>query len=312
MQLRSWLGTLILFAAAATAAVAATAADPVALLVQVNGAVQVQRAGQPAAVAAAVGMPLHANDQLLLAKDARAVVLYRTGKKETLAQSARIAPPAGRQQSGMFQQTVKTLGQVATTDARSQPNRQGMIRPIAGSAVPILPRNEILLLTTRPTFAWFSVPDADSYTLQIREQGGTPLRFHTGPDTVWTLPSTERQLRPGVVYEWTVAAADEGRPAEVQRFRIAGKKERRMVDKQLKQIRSSGLNPTEDGLFLAALAYRDAGFLYAADQALTQLEGQGGGHGRPFHMLRGEVYNALGWLDAAERHFVLADQTPAE
>ncbi|HET6762881.1 MAG TPA: hypothetical protein VFH27_04390, partial [Longimicrobiaceae bacterium] len=193
---------------------ARAAVDPVAVVVRLVGRVQVQR-GAAAAKAAAVGMPLLPGDQVVVPAGGQAVVLYRTGRTQMLQQSARIAAPTAAQPNGVFRQTVRTLSQVASTDARTQPNRQGMIRPISGAAVPISPRNEIRVRGGRPTFTWFAVPEVRDYEIQLRRVDGTPgpvVRYPVGADTTWTVPASSPALEPGGTYEWSVAWPD-GRAA---------------------------------------------------------------------------------------------------
>lgn len=287
------------------AAAQAAASEPVALVVQVSGEVQLRR-GAAAAAPARVGMPLLVGDEVIVAQGARAVLLHRSGRTETRTASGRIAAPAAGQPSGMFQQTMRTLAQVATSDARTQPNRQGMIRPIAGGAVAISPRNELRVLATRPGFAWFRVPDAGTYTLQLRRSDGTPQRFALGADTAWTLPDSMPALERGAEYEWAVAAGENGRISQVQRFRVATDEEALALEGALQLLRDAGLDPEGDGLLLAALAYRDAGFLYEAAHALDRAAAGGAQLDAAFHLLRGEVYDALGRLDEAERAFEAA------
>ncbi|MBI4545208.1 MAG: hypothetical protein HY703_08440 [Gemmatimonadetes bacterium] len=318
---RRLIASALLVAALITGAAAAVAsADPVAVLIQVNGAVRVQRSGQRAPVGATLGMSLMDGDRVIVAAGARAVLLYRTGRTQTATASLTVAAPAENRPGGLFNQTVRTLTQVATTDARTQPNRQGMIRPIAGAAVPVSPRNRINVLDVRPTFLWFRIPEAAGYTVQIRraetkppltddpaDTAWKPVRYDVGADTTWTLPGSENPLVPGAFYEWTVAAADGGRVAEPQRFRIISAPEYTALARSLGGISAMGLDPAGDGLFMAALAYRDAGLFYEADRALNRLEAAGAGTGRAFHLLRGEVYDALGLLQAAAEAFRRAE-----
>ncbi len=249
LHLSVWLLVLIL----AGAAFATVASEPAAVVVQVGGTVEVQRAGQAASIPTAVGMRLVPGDRVLIRTGGRAVLLHHTGRMETISQSTTIPAPQGQQSSELFAQTVSTLAQVAATDARTQPNRQGMIRPIAGTPVGIAPRNEIALLQDRPTFAWFQVPGARGYTIQIPPVGGRPVRYQTGPDTIWTLPDSEPSLAAGTVYEGTVAAVGGGRLAEVNRFRIATEEERELLAAALRALAAGGLDPQNEGLLLAAV-----------------------------------------------------------
>jgi hypothetical protein len=297
----------------------APANDPAAIVIQVNGDVAVQRSGQSARTPATVGLTLLAGDRVMVPGGAKAVLLHRTGRMETVTADATVVEPATREPAGLFAQTVRTLTQVATTDARTQPNRQGMIRPIAGAAAPILPRNGLTVLELRPTFTWYRLPDATGYTVQLRLvdgpcEGGAPesrpelcrpVRYDAAQDTSWTVPRHASPLIPGALYEWTVGTAG-GRPAPVQRFRVATPEAYTAVAGVLRELAAAGMDPGGDGLFLAALAYRDAGLFYEASGALDRLASAGAGSGAAFHHLRGEVYDALGLLDEADAAFKLA------
>ncbi len=284
----------------------ATAGTPTAVLVQVSGDVQVQRGST--ALRGAVGSALMVGDRIQIGPHSRATLLHSTGAVEVMQVSALVAARSSRS-SPVFEQTLATLAQIATTDARSQPNRQGMIRPAPGTAVPVSPRNGIKILDPTPQFIWLSIPDANSYTLQVKPADGEPIRFQTDSDTAWTLPE-HRALRPGVSYQWTAGRTLDGRTAPIQSFRMATHEERSRLQSVFDEIRSWGLAPETDGLFLAAMAYRNGGFFYDANDALNRLDAADEGHGRAFHLLRAEVFDALGRLDDAARHLELADAAP--
>jgi hypothetical protein len=306
MRNRVLLLAVTAFAWAAAPAPAAAAVDPVAVMVRVTGRVQVQR-GSAAAAEAKVGMQLLPGDQVVVPAGGQAVVLYRTGRTQTLAQSGRIAAPAAARPNGVFRQTVRTLGQVASTDARTQPNRQGMIRPIAGAAVPISPRNEIRVRGGRPTFTWFAVPEVTDYEIQLRRVDGGPVtRYPVGADTSWMLPASAPALEPGATYEWSVAWPD-GRAAVPQRFRVATAAEEAAVSRSIRGLWDVGLNPRGDGLLMAAVIYRNAGFLYDARRSLDELALTRLPVGRDYHLLRASVYDALGMLENAQTEYAAAD-----
>jgi hypothetical protein len=284
--------------------------EAVAVVVQAAGAVLVERRGG-ASEAASPGTRLSDGDHLTLADGARAVLLYGSGRtrvvEASLAVQAEGAPEAAG--AGLFRRTVATLGQVARADARARPNRQGMIRPIPGAAVAISPRNGVTVRAGRPTFSWFAVPDATSYTLQLRPEGGAPVRFEAGADTVWTLAETHPALAPGTIYMWTVAADPSGRPALLQSFRVATAEEQAEVDAALALLAAAGLDPEAEGLLVAAVVLHDAGFLYDARAALDRLE-ERGELGREARLLRAEILDALGELEAAARDFEYAAPAP--
>lgn len=273
--------------------------DPAAVLVHSQGAVEVRRAGASTPSAARIGMDLFAGDLIVVGSGGRAVLLYRTGKLVEAKQPHRVEEPAGESRSGLFQQTMRTLTQVATVDAGSRPNRQGMIRPIPGQPDPIDPGHDLALLGRSPIFTWYRVDEAPGYVLQLRRDGERPRRYTLGADTTWALPDS-LALEPGSVYEWTVAAQGEGRPGVPQRFRVASEAEKAAVEARLSEIRAGGIDPGGSGRFLAAVVYRDAGFPYSADEQLRALDGAGA-QGAAFHRVWAEVLSTLGRDGEARR-----------
>jgi hypothetical protein len=286
-------------------AVAAASTDAVALLVKFQGGVVVERAGGSGAVGGEVGMQLLPGDRVMVPQGAEAVVLYRTGRLVRASSAVTIEEVAEEGASTLFTNTVRTLGQVATTDARTQPNRQGMIRPIAGSPVPVAPRNGIRVVSERPTFTWLAAP-VSGYTIQIRKEApetGRPVRFDVGSDTAWSRPDPEPPLERGATYAWTVGGEGIGRVAPMQRFKVASADDVATVEAVLHGLAEAGIDPATDGLFLAALGYREAGLYYEALRALDRLAEEGAGAGPSYYMLRGELLDAIGDLEAAEKAF---------
>ena len=295
----------------ATTAFTSWHAEPSAVVVQISGAVQVQRSGQTAPVKATVGLSLLPGDKVIVGSSSKAVLLYKTGRMQTTSETVTIEDAQRDKPGGLFNQTVTTLVQVATTNARTQPNRQGMIRPIQGEPAPISPRNNVKVADLHPTFTWFKLSGVSGYTVQVRRiepLPSKPERFNAGSDTTWLYPSNAAPLIPGAVYEWTVAG-NGGRPATVQRFRVMSSDDFTRVAETLKELTTAGIDPLGDGLFLSALAYRDAGLMYDAGRLLERLE-VAGARGKAYLLLRGEVYDALGDLDAAAKAFAAADAEP--
>jgi len=302
----------LMLAAAVAAAAAVRPPDPVALLVKFQGDVSVMHVDAQEAIAGAVGMQLVPGDQLMVGDGAEAVVLYKTGRLVRAASTVTIEEVESAESSSLFTNTMRTLGQVATTDARTQPNRQGMIRPIAGAPTPIAPRNRIKVLDVRPTFTWFHVDGTEDYMVQLQRQGQdtpAPVRYRVGADTTWTLPRTDPPLVPGATYVWTVGSPA-GRVAEPKQFTVASAEDIAAIQEAMTGLIAAGIDPSTDGLFLTALAYRDAGLYYEAERAVREIEENGNGNGRAFFMLKGEILDALGKVDAAERAFDMAETLP--
>lgn len=310
--IRPLLLPILLLAAGSWGVTALAAqADPVAVMVRVAGAVQVHPGGRAQPVRGAAGVQLRPGARVVVPTGAQAILLWRTGKRETLTRSTVIQAPRGARRGGVFQQTVRTLREVATTDAGVHPNRQGMIRPLAGAPVPLEPRGELRVSTDRPRFAWSPAAGATSYLLQIRDtQTGEVRRYPAGADSVWHIPHGQPSLAWGGVYEWSVAT-DGGRASPPQRFRVAPWLAVDSVNARLAELREAEIDPEQDGLFLAALLWLEGGFPYEAARALDRLAARGEGSGRPFHQLRGEVYDRLGMLEKAAAAFQAAEAEPA-
>src|SRR5262249_1535025 len=117
-------------------------------------------------------------------------------------------------------------------------------------------------------------------------------------------------LPPGSEFEWTVGATP-GRISSYRgRFRTITIDEFKPINDLIHELAANHLNST-DGLFLIALAYRDAGLYYEASHALDRLAEFGSGKGRAFFMLRGDILDKLGDLEGAARAFAAADAEPA-
>jgi tetratricopeptide (TPR) repeat protein len=294
--------------AVGTALVLATTAhaqqSPAALIIKVSGAVNV-KIGNAAPVAAAAGTPLSVGDQIL-PDGGQVVVVHSTGRKQDVSAALTIEAPSASQ-SGAFGRAAGVLASAATSNARSAPNRQGMIRPVPGEPVLVSPRNGVTVMTTRPTFTWLTVDGAKGYMIQIRRQGGAFIRLES-PDTTFTLPASAPALMPGETYTWTVAPMGAGRPTREQPFTVIGGTEYAAVQNDLLALADNDLDPFTDGLFLAVTIYSDAGLFYEAAAALTFLEASGSPLSAQAWLLRGEIYDALGELDHARDAFDRADE----
>ncbi len=277
--------------------------DPAALVVRLQGSVQIRHAGTTGP--AAQGTRLVVGDEVLPADGARAILITRTGAQQVVTEATTIQEPRGGGNPDMFARAISTLSQAASADARTAGGRQGMIRPIPGEPVLVAPRNGLTVTTAHPTFAWLPVEGATAYTLQIRRvDGSRPARYEvTG--TEWTLPEAEAALEAGATYAWTVAPKG-GRPTREQRFTIIGSEVRETLDTTLGDIRAMGLDPMEDGLFLTAVIFRDLGLFYDAASALEGLE-EAGEMSADLYLLKGEILNVLGHEEEARKAFDKAD-----
>ena len=280
---------------------AAAQDGPAAVVVKVTGTVQIQ-SGDGAPAPATVGTRLAVGDQVIPGSGAEATVLSRAGQKQVLTEATTIAAPDNVDRGDMATRTLGVLAQAATSNARSVPNRQGMIRPIPGEPTPLTPRNGIRTLNTRPTLTWAAVEGATEYTVQIRRTGQAPMRFQSS-DTVFALP---QDLEAGQTYYWTVAAGR--RAAREDSVVIASNDERELVHASMEAITQLGFDPQDDGQLLALIVYVDMGMHYEALEALRAIEESGASLGADALLLKGEVLDAMGRVDEAREAFDAADQ----
>lgn len=280
---------------------------PAAVIVKVDGSVQIRPGGGEAGPAS-VGTRLSVGDQIVPGAGGRAVVVSRTGATRTVTEAVTIQAPSAGDDGDIFARTVQVLSQAASSDARSQPNRQGMIRPIPGQPTQVGPRNSIAVLEVRPTFQWHEVEGARGYVIQIRREGAPPKRYETGPDTTWTLPDSAEALARGETYLWTIAPTGMGRPAREQVFEVATEDTYEGVTENLESLEAAGLDPAADGLFLAAVVYREAGLFYDAADALEALSDDGTPMSADAYFLLGEVLDRLGRLEEARSAFDQGDR----
>lgn len=277
-------------------------AEPVALVVRVQGEVRVERGG--VSVPAAAGQRLLAGDRVVPAPSARALLVVRSGAQQVVDGPTTLAAPSAAQPADLFARAVATLAQAATLDA-TLGGRQGMIRPIPGRATLLAPANGLTVLPRRPSFRWTATPDARYELMLRRVEGGRPQIFDVGTDTTWTLPPGTPELVPGATYAWTVfvGGRDGGRPLPQQEFRVVSMGERDALEARIDAIRSLGFDPSGDGRVLAAIVFRQLGFFYAADEVLAALQQDHVAMSADLHRLHGEVLAELGDAEGARRAF---------
>lgn len=281
---------------------------PVAVVVSLDGPVRVQ-AGDATPRAATVGTRLTMGDRVLPGEGGRAVLLLSTGATRVVTHQATIQAPEG-DRAELFSRTVRALSRAADSPARSRPNRQGMIRPVSGAPEIVSPRNDIPVRSVRPTFSWIPAEgqEASEYRIQIREEGGDPIRFHVGEATTWTLPEEAPALTPGATYWWTVGPRGRGRPSREMQFQVLSLDRHDALNEQMGALLSAGLDPEGDGAFMAAVIYREAGLYYDAARSLDFLEEKGGPLGVNALLLKGEIMDFMGDLEAARDAFDAADR----
>jgi len=291
-----------------TAGTMAAQSTPVGVILKVDGTVEVV-SGDADPVAAAVGTRVAPRDRVVPRSGGSALVVLRGGQRVQVTEAYTVpSPDASPGSDDAFSRVSDVMGRVASMNRENLADRQGMIRPVPGEAVPVEPRNELTVMSTRPAFVWHGVDGASSYTVQIRRPGSAPVRFHDVPDTTFTYPADAPPLIPGEEYWWTVAPGSSGRATREQRFSVIGPDAYAAVARELRALSESGLDPAGDGAFLAAVLFRDAELYYAAEGALSYLERTGAEMSADAYLMKGEILATLGRIDDARRAFDRADE----
>ncbi len=281
--------------------------DPAALVIRVDGDVDVTHGDEPP-TPASVGEQMFVGDGVIPDDGSRAVLITRGGAQQIVTEQTTIAEPRGGGSTDIFDRALATLAQAANTNT-STGGRQGMIRPIPGQTALVAPRNDLTVSSARPTFQWTATP-GQSYDLMLRSlEGGRPMVFEAGNDTTWTLPDSLPDLEFGSGYQWTVFVGGRrgGRAMQPQNFRVIGLEETFEMEEYLEQIAVFGLDPMTDGLFLTVVAYRDMGLFYEAREALEAVEREAS-LSWELYRLKGEILAELGHEAEARAAFDRADE----
>ena len=292
--------------AGSQAAPLAAQGDPAALVIRVQGEVDVTH-GSAAPAPASVGEQMFVGDGVLPSTGSRAILITRAGAQQVVTERTSIAAPTEVGNPDIFERALATLAQAAGTDATTG-GRQGMIRPIPGQTALVSPRNALNVASPRPTFTWTATP-GQSYDIMLRQlEGGRPVVYEVGTDTVWALPDSAADLERGAEYQWTIFVGGRrgGRALPPQDFRVIGLEESVDLKDYLEEISVFGLDPRGDGLFLTVVAYRDLGLFYEAREAMEAVEA-GGPLSWELYKLKGEILAEIGHEEEARAAFDRAD-----
>ncbi len=281
---------------------------PVGVILNVDGTVRVTGSDGQSREAGA-GTRVSATERIVPASGGSALLVLRGGERVEVTEEYAVPSPGASSEDGdMFSRASQVLGRVASTNTENLADRQGMIRPIPGEPVLVAPRNELAVMSPRPTFTWYGVNGASGYTLQIRQPGERPRRFEGIPDTTFTYPEDAPPLAHGEEYWWTVAPAGSGRATREQRFSVVDGETYQQVKSDLRSLEDAGLDPEGDGAFLAAVVHWEAGLYYEAARTLEKLEASGEAMSADAYLLKGDVMATMGRLEAAREAFDRADE----
>lgn len=290
-----------------TVAAPISAQDPVALVIRVQGDVDV-RHGDGTPAPAAVGEQMYAGDGVLPGDGSRAILVTSAGGQQVVTEETTLTAPRSAGNSDLFERAMRTLARAASADGATG-GRQGMIRPLTCGVTPVAPRNELLVAEPTPTIEWEG-PEGQTYDLMVQKLGSgeRPQVFEVGEATSFTFTEGEA-LDTGAEYAWTVfpGGRQTGRPCEQMRFRVMSLEENVELQDYMDEISVFGLDPFTDGLFLTVVAYRDLGLFYNARDALLDVQSQAT-LSADLYLLLGEIFTELGQGEDARGAFDRADE----
>lgn len=298
--------TLSLLAASAIAS-PLVAQDPVALVIRVQGDVDV-RHGDGAPAPAAVGEQMFVGDGVMPGEGSRAILVTRTGGQQVVTEETTMQAPRGAGNPDIFDRAMRTLARAASADGATG-GRQGMIRPLTCGVAPISPRNDLLITGTTPTFTWSAI-EGQTYEVMVQHLGSgqRPQIFDVGTDTTFTLPDSSA-LASGGRFAWTIipGGRPNGRACEQMHFRTMSLEDSVELEDYMDEISVFGLDPMGDGLFLTVVAFRDMELFYDARDALVTVESQTS-LSADLYLLLGEILTEIGQGEAARNAFDRADE----
>ena len=226
-------------------AVVVKAENPVGVITEVKGQVQIKRTGKGAWQPARVNMPVYAGDVLRTGSNGKVVVWTPTGRAQTLGpkKTVSVNPVKGVRDSlwrevwGSFVSRMKSNfseENLATVAAARTP----VSLPAKNRLVLLSPRNT-KVLEERPTFVWTDVENAKGYRVMVG--------FFDDDKRVWETvvnrnslryPDDAPELKPGKVYIWQVEAIGVPNASESAWFAVLHPAEARDIKFALQQLRS--------------------------------------------------------------------------
>lgn len=304
------VGLVPLLALLAPAASALPQEAPLAVVLQVDGRVEVIRevrdsTGAPTlqTVPARVGTRLRVGDRVNPRDGGGLTVINRDGEPESVEEPTFLEAPEGTGNGELFARTVQVLSRAVAGAGRADADRRSGIEPLPGVPAAISPRNDILVIEAQPRLAWFSVDGAADYTVRIRTSDGDTVRYPAS-DTSLIVP---RALAPGRTFYWSVEGA--GRVGPEVRFRTISDAQATALVEGLASLRARGFDPDREGRLLKVIIFAELELFQPALAELLAVEARAGQLGPAVLALKGEILSRLGRLDEARRAFDRAGMT---
>jgi hypothetical protein len=286
----------------------ALAADPVGVLTEIRGQVEVKRAGETQWTAAQPLLALRPGDQLRAAGDARAALVF-TGGRGAQAVSAgnspfTVQPPATAAASDKVKGLVGSVTDFLSgkqKDLAYLPLSVRSVRP--PKVVQIQPR-ATKLLGTPVVFEW-SGSDTLRYKVRLLGPQGQIWEQENLPRKPLTYPSSAPALEPGIPYTWQLEPT--GQPMQQTEFQILAPADAARARESLDLLSPAslpGYSASSVAMMRAGFEMRDGLYTDARRELMTALASD---PDEPtLHLLLGQVYDSVGLGELAQREFIEA------
>ncbi len=287
-------------------AVAAKAENPVGVITEVKGQVQIKRAGKGSWQPARVNMPVYAGDVLRTGSNGRVVVWTPTGRAQSLGpkKTVSINPVKSPRDSlwrevwGSFVSRMKanfSEENLATVAAARAP----ISLPAKNRLVLLSPRNT-KVLEERPTFVWTEVENAEGYRVTVG--------FFDDEKRVWETvvnrnslryPDDAPELKPDKIYIWQVEAIGVPNASESAWFAVLHPAEVRDIKFALQQLRSK--TPDFVAYSLAAASFLELRGCYSEAISILKASLKQSPHQPEPRFLLASLYETVGLSEHAQQ-----------
>ena len=306
-------GTALLAALLAVTVASRVCAEPIAVIADLKGKVEVTAKGG-AAQRAGVGRPLERGDQVKVASGGAATLFFSDGNVLELAQgsSVKVGGQIGKSaKPGVPGDVFKSVSKFVAGGSRET----GLVAlsqlrsgPVGGDAPFLIAPRRTALLADRPTFSWRAVPGATRYqvTLSSAESGELWHREVTG--LTLAFPAEATALAGSTEYLWEIQAFSDAKALRTESsvFQVLPAAEAAAVRLNLGRIaESTGGAESPAARFLAGSYLSGLGLYLDASEQFGALSKLDPGAPEP-HKALGDVYSSVGLMDLAAAEFQMA------
>lgn len=287
------------------------AQNRVALLTDINGTVEVARAGSQSFAPAEWGTQLFEGDRIRTAENARTALLFANGNMLSLEGNASMTVSASSIASPALSGPVRELdGELlaVASDVMLHRAGEGEIAVLGGlrnsatsdalqAAYPV----NTLIPNAQPTFLWTAVDGFDLYTVKVQSAGGTIWSGTTDVAEI-TWPNSAPALEPGVTYYWQVEAEDmlDVVASPLYSFEIASEETAASIQSSRARIESmfDGQTDSSEYWYVLGTYYAGQDLLGDAVIAFNRIATQHP-QSASVHRILGGLYSQTGQKDAA-------------